>query len=303
MPGSPRGYSVANSLRSFRSEDRPGVLELSRRALNRPDEQVGNPLWASREELESELSDWDVPPEDTLLVEEEEGHVIGFAGVEISRGWGHADLFGPLVAPAYRGQKLGTELLDAALGLAGRHAAQLVVGSVGARNWRGRLLLEHAGFHTRGNAKAVFRLARPDHRPVDDGPGGVVVRRGTPDDLDAAIRLYHECFPRGVFPDDSWRAALDRGTVWLAEAGREPLAFLDIDPSDRWAYHIGVGESERARGLGRYLLSRALEDYWASHPDETVGLSVEADNLPALRLLRRQGFAPWLVLQSYELHL
>jgi ribosomal protein S18 acetylase RimI-like enzyme len=32
-----------------------------------------------------------------------------------------------------------------------------------------------------------------------------------------------------------------------------------------------------------------------------LGLSVEADNVPALRLLRRQGFAPWLVLQSYEL--
>jgi ribosomal protein S18 acetylase RimI-like enzyme len=294
---------VASSLRSFRERDRAGVLELSRRALNRAEEQVGNPLWSSREELESELSDWDVSPEETLFVEEEDGEVVGFGGVEISRGWEHADLFGPLVAPRFRGQKFGSELLRASLEQAARHGTRLVIASVGARNARGRMLLEQAGFTTRGSAKAVFRLSRADHKPAEQGPTGVDVRRGVPRDLEAAIALYHECFPAGVFPDESWRAALERGTVWLAEAGGRPIAFLDIDPSDRWAYHIGVGESERARGLGRFLLSRALDDYWATHADETVGLSVEADNLPALRLLRRQGFAPWLVLQSYDLRL
>lgn len=291
---------MADSLRSFTTDDRRGVLELSRHALNRPDEQVGNPLWATREELESELSDWDVPPEETLVVQEEDGDIVGFAGVEISHGWEHADLFGPLVARAYRGQKLGTGLLEVALSIAAQHGARLVIGSVGARNPKGRMLLEQAGFTTRGNAKAVFRLARADHRRVEEGPAGVNVRRGTPDDLEAAIRLYHECFPKGVFPDETWRAALERGTVWFAESGGRPIAFLDIDPSDRWAYHIGVGEPERARGLGRFLLSRTLDDYWATHAEETVGLSVEADNYPALRLLRRQGFAPWLVLQSYQ---
>jgi ribosomal protein S18 acetylase RimI-like enzyme len=294
---------VASSLRSFRPADRGDVLELSRRALNRPAEQVGNPLWATRDELDSELSDWDIAPEETLLVDEEDGKVVGFGGVEVQDGWEHADLFGPLVTPVYRGKKLGAELLDASLQLARRHGARRTVGSVGARNMGGRMLLEQAGFSARGPAKAVFRLARSDHRPVADGPAEVEVRRGRPDDLAAAIRLYHECFPKGVFPDDSWREALDRGTVWLAGAGGRPLAFLDIDPSDRWAYHIGVIESERSRGLGRFLLSRALDDYWADHPGQTIGVSVEADNLPSLRLLRRQGFAPWLVLQSYELDL
>ena len=291
---------MASSLRSFRASDREAVLELSRRALNRAAEQVGNPLWATRDELESELSDWDVAPEETLLVDEEDGKVVGFGGVEVQRGWEHADLFGPLVAPVYRGRKLGTELLDASLELARRHAARRIAGSVGARNGRGRLLLEQAGFSARGATKAVFRLARSDHRPAQDGPAEIEVRRGRPDDLDAALRLYHECFPDGVFPDDSWREALERGTVWLANTHGRPLAFLDIDPSDRWAYHIGVIESERSRGLGRFLLSRALDDYWADHPGETIGVSVEADNTASLRLLRRQGFAPWLVLQSYE---
>jgi ribosomal protein S18 acetylase RimI-like enzyme len=294
---------VASSLRSFRREDRDEVLALSRRALNRPAEQVGNPVWTTRDELDSELSDWDLPPEETLFVQELDGNVVGFGGVEVQRGWEDADLFGPLVAPGYRGRKLGPELLDASLELARRQDSRSVVASVGVHNLAGRLHLEHAGFHVYGSAKAVFRLSPGDHRRAEEGPEGVEVRRGTPEDLEAAIRLYHECFPEGVFPDESWREALARGTVWLADSDGQLLAFLDIDPSDRWAYHIGVVESERARGLGRFLLSRALDDYWTSHAEETIGVSVEADNVPSLRLLRRQGFAPWLVLQSYQLRL
>jgi ribosomal protein S18 acetylase RimI-like enzyme len=294
---------VASSLRRFLRSDDEAVLELSRRALGRPEEHVGNPLWSSRDELESELSDWDISPEETLVVEEQDGHVIGFGGVEVARGWAHADLFGPLVAPGYRGQRLGAEILEASIQLTRQHGAPLIVASVGIRNLNGRMLLEHTGFLARGNAKAVFRLVREEHRPADDRPPGVEVRAGTTADLDAALRLYHETFPQGVFPDDAWREGLAKGSVYLAEREGRALAFVNIDAADRWAYHIGVIEDERSRGVGRCLLSRVLEDYWSRHPGETLGLSVEADNVPALRLLRRQGFAPWLVLQSYELSL
>jgi len=292
---------VANSLRSFSRADSPAILELSRRALTRPEEQVGNPLWATRDELESELSDWDAPPEETLLVDDEEGQVVGFGGVEVAKGFSHADLFGPLIAPGYRGQKLGSELLDASVAIAVEHGRHSVVASVGPRNISGRMLLEHTGFHPRGAAKAVFRLVPDEHRPVADGPAGVEVRRGSAGDLDLALGLYHETFPEGLFPDEAWRDGLEQGSVYLAEREGTPLAFVNIDPSDRWAYQIGVVAEERSRGVGHYLLSRVLEDYWTEHPGEVLGLSVEADNLPAMRLLRRQGFAPWLVLQSYEL--
>ena len=106
---------MASSLRSFRAEDRPAVLELSRHALQQPREQVGNPIWTTEEELVSELSDWEADPAETLMVDEQDGDVIGFGGVEVSAGWEHADLFGPLVSPAYRGQKLGTVLLEASI--------------------------------------------------------------------------------------------------------------------------------------------------------------------------------------------
>jgi ribosomal protein S18 acetylase RimI-like enzyme len=294
---------VASNLRSFRREDIPAVLDLSRRAFGRPEEQVGNPLWASRDELESELSDWDKPPESTLLVDVEDGLVVGFGGVEIAKAFSHADLFGPLIAPGYRGQRLGRELLDASVAIAVEHGRQSVVGSVGPRNVSGRLLLEHNGFHPRGAARAVFRLAPEEHRPVSQGPADVLIRRGESADLEHALGLYHSTFPEGAFPDDAWRDGLAKGSVWLAERDGSPLAFLNLDPNDRWAYQIGVVAHERSRGVGRYLFSRVLEEYWSEHPGEILGLAVEADNVPALKLLRSQGFAPWLVLQSYELWL
>lgn len=294
---------MASSLRSFERRDRGAVLELSRHAVQRPEEQVGNPLWTTPEELESELSDWEIPPEETLLVEEDTGEVVGFGGVEVSPGFEHADLFGPLVAPEYRGRQRGRLLLEASVERARKRGAASVIASIGARNKSGRLLLERAGFEARGNAHAVFRLRAADHRPVRSEPAGVTVRRGAAGDLEDALRLYRECFRDGVFPESAWREALERGAVYIGESEGQSLALVNIDPADRWIYHLGVVEGERAQGVGGFVLSRALTDYWASHPDEMLGLTVHPDNLPALRLYRRQGFAPLLVLQSFELSL
>jgi ribosomal protein S18 acetylase RimI-like enzyme len=290
-------------VRSFLPADRPAVLELSRRALARPEEQLGNPAWETREELESELEGWDREPHETLFVEEDEGEVIGFGGVEVASGWEHADLFGPLVAEPYRGRKIRSELLEASIEAGRALGAARIMGSIGTRNTNCRILLELAGFRPIEGAQAMFRLTPLAHRPVSMPLESTIVRRGNPEDLAAALALYHECFPEGRFPEAIWQAGLERGTVYLAEETGEILALVDIDPSDRWIYHLGVAENARSRGLGAFLLSCALEDYWEEHPGESLGLSVAADNVPAIRLYRRQGFAPWLVLQTFELTL
>ena len=292
---------MAASLRSFRADDAGAVVELSRRALARPEEQVANPTWTTREELASELADWDPPAEETLLVDEQDGALAGFGGIEVLSGWEHAELFGPLVAPRYRGEKVGGTLLDASVELARKHRVPRLRAAVGTRNARGRRLLEDEGFRPIEIAEAVFRLIPSSHRPVGDGPADVDVRRGRPDDLDAVLSLYRACFPHGRFPDSFWRDGLAAGDVYVAEAAGRVVGMLDVDVSDRWIYHVGVAEDERGRGVAGLLLSRALEDYWRRHPDDTLGLAVAADNVPAIRLYRRQGFAPWLVLQGFEL--
>jgi len=295
---------VAVNLRSFRRGDAAAVAELSRTALARPEDQVGNPVWQTREDLENELADWVPDPEETLVVAEEEEGVVGFGGIELPSGFSHAELFGPLVRPSARGHKLGTRLLDASLELAGASGGvEFVVAAVGTRNADGQMLLQRKGFGPRGKPQATFRLRPDEHRPVPDRPDGLDVRPGTPADLDEVLALYRECFPDGRFPDVAWRTSLELGEVTVAEAGGRPVAIAAVDARDRWMYHVGVSAAERERGVGAYLVSRALERHWHEHPDETIGLDVLADNVPAIRLYRRQGFAPWLVLQPYELTL
>jgi ribosomal protein S18 acetylase RimI-like enzyme len=301
MRASRRQSSVDASLRSFADVDRPAVLELSKRAVARVAEQVGNPVWETRGEMDAELSGWDRPPGETLLVADEDGTVAGFGGVEIASGWDHADLFGPLVSPAFRGQKIGRALLEGSVEIARTGGVSRVLGSLGTHNADGRMLLERHGFRSQEGAHALFRLFPATHRPAADAPPHLAVRRGEPGDLRGAIALYKECFPEGEFPDAVWRRGLEQGNVFLAEDGHRIVGLVDIDPSDRWIYHLGVTRSEREHGVGAFLLSSALESYWQAHPGETLGLSVAADNVPAVRLYRRQGFAPWLVLQYFEL--
>jgi ribosomal protein S18 acetylase RimI-like enzyme len=294
---------VADSLRSFRTEDADVVVELSRHALARPDEQVGNPVWATRDQFENEVADWEPGPEETLVVAEEDGEVVGFGGLEVLAGFPHAELFGPLVAEGHRGQKIGALLLEASLRLARQHGVARVSAAVGTRNVGGRLLLERTGFRRRGTPQATFRLTPAEHRPRPDGPPDVHVRRGTPDDLGRALEVYRECFPDGRFPESVWAESLRRRTVYVAEAEDRLLGILHIDPNDRWIYHVGVTAGDRNRGVGSYLLSESLDDYWNRHPGETLGLDVATDNVPAIRLYRHQGFAPWLVVQPFELAL
>ena len=294
---------MAASLRSFEPGDRDAVVELSRHALARPADQVGNPGWSTRNDLDNELADWDPPPEETLLVAEDEGEVVGFGGVELPRGFSHAELFGPIVAPKAQGHRLGTTLLQASVEGARAGGAASVLTAIGTRNAAGRILLQGHGFRPKGGVQATYRLRQDDHRPVLEAPEGIAVRRATRADLDEALRLYRECFPEGRFPESVWAENIDQRAVYAAESGGKVVAVLNIDPSDRWIYHVAVASEARNRRIGSYLLSRALEEYWREHPEAEIGLNVEADNVSAIRLYRRQGFAPWLVLQVFELSL
>jgi len=207
------------------------------------------------------------------------------------------------VSARARGQHLGTLLLEASIEHAREAGSDSLVGAIGTRNAPGRILLQRHGFRSRGRPQATFRLRPDDHRPVGTAPDDVDVRLAREDDLPQAYALYRECFPDGRFPEAVWRENVETETVYAAEQDGRLIAVLNIDPSDAWIYHVGVTESERKRGLGSYLLSRSLEDYWRRHPGQMLGLDVDGDNVAAIRLYRRQGFAPWLVLQTFELGL
>ncbi len=291
---------MADNLRSFDDRDRDAVAALSRHALARLEEQVGVPLWANRAELDGNLADWDGPPADSLRVIEEAGEVAAFGGIQ--RG-GVVAVVGPLVAPRFRGQKMGSRLLDESVELARASGTNWLIAAVGSRNVGGRLLLEGRGFRSRGGVDAVYRLLPSDHRPAGPAPRGVEVRRGTPADLDRIWHLYREAFPIGRRSEAVWERWLDEGEVLVAERDDRLVAFTHIEPVARWITHVGVAEEARGVGVGGYLFSTAVEDWWRERPGSELRLSVKPDNTPAIRVYRRLGFAPWIVLQSFELEL
>jgi ribosomal protein S18 acetylase RimI-like enzyme len=294
---------VATSLRSYRPEDAEAVVALSRQAFARPEEHVGNPVWLSVAELERETADWRPAATETLIVAEEDAHVVGFGGVEVAEGFEHADLFGPVVAKHAQGRRLGARLLEESVARARAHGASILVAAIGTRNAKGRVLLERTGFVPRAHPQAFYELRPEDHRPVQPADSRPEVRRAGQADLDAALALCRECFPDDRSPEVGVKSAVEAGTAYVAEVDGRPAGFLTIDPADSWIYLVGVTGEARGRGVGGYLLSGALQDFWADHPGQVLGLSVRADNEPAIRLYRRQGFRPTILLQVYELTL
>lgn len=287
------------NLRSFRPEDAGAALELSRRALSRPEEQVAVPLWGTREELDAELRGLERAAEETLRVIEDEGRPAAFGGIGLED---EALLFGPLVAPAFRGRTFGRLLLQASVELAREKGVEQLVAGVGVRNMSGRLLLERNGFTPRGGPVAVYRLLPDAHRLVPHPHEGVTTRSAGAEDREVVLQLVHECLARSRISDAAWERALGRGEVRLAELDGRPIAIVRINPARRRVFH-GVTADARDRGIGGYVLSEALEEYWRDHPGEALRLSAPVENVPASRLYRRQGFAPWLVLQLFELAL
>lgn len=290
---------MAGNLRSFERRDRAALLALSRRALAREEEQVGAPLWSTEEELDAELEGLGYRPEETLRVVEEEGETAAFGGIELVDG---ATLVGPLVAPRFRGRAFGRALLDASIELAREREVERLAAAVGAHNIGGRLLLERAGFRPCGGLQAVYRIIPGQHRPAAGPSEGVTSRMAEAADVDRVLALCRECFVASDSVEASWRRAVERLQVRLAEKEGEPIALVRVDFASRRVFH-GVTAAARARGIGGYVLSEALEEYWRFHPGTSLRLTAPATNVAASRIYRRQGLVPWLLLQPFELSL
>lgn len=287
------------NLRSYESRDRGALLALSRRALAREEEQVGAPLWASEEELDAELAGLGYRPADTLRVIEEEGEAVAFGGIVVADG---ATLMGPLVAPRFRGRAFGRSLLEASIELARERRLELLAASLGAHNIGGRLLLERAGFRPSGALQAVYRILPDAHRAIPRPSEGVTSRMAETADVERVLAICNECFAPGTSSEESWRQAIERRQVRLAEQAGEPIALVRVDLANRRVFH-GVTAAARARGIGGYVLSEALEEYWRLRPGTPLRLMAPAANVAASRIYRRQGLVPWLLLQLFELAL
>ena len=180
----------------------------------------------------------------------------------------HADLFGPLVAPDSRGQKLGTASSRRRSSGAGSTGPSASSARSARATSRGRMMLERAGLPGRSaRAQATVPSRRPTTGRCSEDPEGVDVRLGTPRRSRRRRSTSTASASRRRVPRSVWRDGLEPGTVYLAEARgsgrrRRRTSTRATAGSTTWASPRASASTASAR----YLLSRALDDYWARPP-------------------------------------
>lgn len=201
-----------------------------------------------------------------------------------------------LVHPDHRRRGVGRSLLAAVTGQAADDLAIWAFGDLPPA----RAFALASGLTP---ARGLHQMARPltDLRPARF-PADVTVRGYTPDDLGALHAMNAAAFathpeqghlsPNDLQQriDEPW---FDPDGLILAFAGDEPLGFHWTkceSPDVGEVYVLGVVPAAGGRGLGTALLWAGL-DHLRRSGCHDVDLFVDADNLPAVQLYERAGFA------------
>lgn len=137
------------------------------------------------------------------------------------------------------------------------------------------------------------------------------VRAARLEDLPSIVAIYNSIIPGRMVTADlepitvesrvPWLQAHDpaRRPIWVAEDAGNVIAWLSFDTFyPRAAYDgtamvaIYLAESHRGRGLGKWLLARAIEHAPSLGVRVLLGY-IFAHNEPSLRLFARFGFERW----------
>ena len=229
--------------------------------------------------------------------------LVGYAQLLLADELATAEV---VVCPTSRRRGIGRQLLSTVDALARK------AGATELKLWAyGALPASEAIARRRGIAlsRSLLQLELPlDDLPSTCLPAGYAIRTfDARRDKDAWLALHNAVFAdhpeNGTWSRDDLEARLrqpwfDAGDFLLAERDGQMVGFnwlkrVPEAPPDRpegEIYIIGVGDSERGRGLGRALALLGLHHLRAEGM-KTCTLFVEADNAPALALYRSLGFS------------
>ena len=229
--------------------------------------------------------------------------LVGYAQLLIAEQLATAEI---VVCPTSRRRGIGNQLLMTVDALARRAGAgELKVWAYGALPASEAI----AGRHGIVPSRSLLQLERPlDDLPSTCLPIGYAIRTfDVRRDKDAWLSLHNAVFAdhpeNGTWSTDDLEMRLrqpwfDAGDFLIADRDGEMVGFnwlkrVPEAPPDRpegEIYIIGVGDTERGRGLGRALALLGLHHLRAEGM-QTCTLFVEADNAPALKLYGSLGFS------------
>ncbi len=280
------------AVRAFRREDAAALSALSTTCLRGEADFVLNPLWETEDELFAEFARFGIPPEQHLLVsEDEDGGVAGLVGFLRRPAAADAGLLCPVVERGVRGRGVGGELLRASLELASRLGIRLVTAAIGTRNRSGYSLLTGLGFLP---VRQHF-LMRCEERPasVDLPVQGLEVDVAKPEDAGAIGELYAASGFEPRTPD-RMREVMADGIHFHAVARHQGriVAFTEIEthwPRRVWVAYVGVDTGLRNRGVGSALVAWALQRQFDAGAEAAM-LLLSPVNRPAVRAYQKVGF-------------
>jgi len=199
-----------------------------------------------------------------------------------------------MVHPAWRRRGLATALLGELRGVArglGCPSVLFVCEDSGpvAGAWMRRLGAVHAASERR-----MTLHLEPDGQAAHRTPSGgapLELRRPTAGDRQARTALLMERFGQSAEEIEDRLASYDDGESFIALDRGVIVGTLRLIPSPRRSmiYGFVIDRELRGRGLGSRMLA-ALLDRLRAEGVSDVGLEVDPENTPAVRLYERFGF-------------
>ena len=281
-------------IRWFKSTDYGPLADLVKATRVPPWEGFGESMGITPEALAEEFALFGEDPGERVLVAEEAAGLSGFCLLDPKTSELAVRLTGPVVHPEVRRRGIGMALFrQAAHEASHRYKPRILRNVVGEKNAGARALLEHNGF-TPTKRSIIYQLPIPGEIRVLRRPDAEV-QTLSPDLFDEAVRLIRSEFP-GTWKD---RAQFQREfrhpeclNLVLIRNG-EMVGFLSSikdEEGDAWLEYMVIRDAERRGGFGKMLLSEILNQSRQRWGVKHAGLSVRADNVPAIQMYERFGF-------------
>lgn len=108
---------------------------------------------------------------------------------------------------------------------------------------------------------------------------------------------YH-WIDRKHLDDDALSAKIHSDTVEILVAYLDgnPAGFYELDytnPDEIWLIYLGIMPDHLGRGIGKWLLSVAINAAWSKGPKRVRVETCTLDHPRALQLYQKQGFEPY----------
>ncbi|MDR3551854.1 MAG: GNAT family N-acetyltransferase [Clostridia bacterium] len=227
---------------------------------------------------------------------EYDGKTAGFLGLY---GFGakpkEIELTG-MVRPEFRRQKIFSKLFEAAAQECRSRGAERLLLISERRSGSGTGFALHAGLTL---AFSESRMCCARYTATHLTSQRVTLRHASESDLPQIVELDGLCFGRSAEPEDFLQ--LPEDNIFIAEFGGRMIGKIGLSAEGGQGYIFGFGviPEYRGRGLGREMLSKTLEKYFAGGGTSVI-LETGIDNARAQSLYTSCGFREITVYDYYE---